>query len=587
MPREPLQYVEMDIDTCSLTYGTSPCTAVLGTTGTDKCFNLFATCQAKSAYTKTTTTVRFVNNVANLPVGFQAYPCLELNGISAFSSSVNIAGGNDKLGSFGRRATVTIKLKDFVSDDVLLDKYYAQRISGAAQSSGVGYNPRTRGTFFSKLKSRWPYYAGRQIRVIDTYLDDLANVKTRTYIITNISGPDSDGSVTIEGKDILALADDKRALLPKPSQGKLDANITVAAGQTFNLIPSGVETSYPTSGYATIGSEIVSFTRSGAVVTVTARGQFGTAIATHSVNDTFQIAYNISNMRIDDFLYDALVNYASVPAAYCPLTTNWRPQITKWMSGIVLNTVIAKPIGVAQLIGELSVLGVSIWWDDTSQTIQLQPNRPVTNEEITYMDDNNSIKAIEQDDEADLRITEVHFYTKQTDPTLDYKRKDNYNQINVLIDTDAESANAYGDTRVKEIFCRWFNNGADSIVGVLSKRLLKRFNVAPKTYKITLDAKDNTVDLVDVISLNSYINTDTLGLPVQQLVQVIQKTTKRSGHEVEVLTQVFDYNGRYGIITSNTTPVYSLATSTQKLNGGWLVGPSGVFSDGSLPYAFI
>lgn len=588
--REPIQLVEIDVDYCSLTYGTAPCTAVLGTTGNLKCFNTYATCQAKTAFTKSTLTLKFVNNRSNLPKGLNAYPCLQERGITAFSSTVNIAGGDDRLGAFGRRATVEVKLKDFVADDVGIDKYQTQRVSGAAQSSGLGYNPIDRGTFFTKLRSRWPYYAGRSLRVVDGYVDGgvLSVEQTRHFIITNMTGPDKDGNVTFEGKDILALADDKKAVAPKPSSGKLGSAVTAAHGQTFTLTPAGIGSTYPTAAWVTIGSEVLSYTRSGDVVTLYDRGSYGTVAAPHSAGDSFQVALNVVAQRVDDVIYDLLVNYAGVPSSYIPLLTEWKPEIDKWLSGLALDTVITKPTGVAQLIGELSVLGLSIWWDEVNQLIKLQANHPVGDAQITPLSDRNDIKFIEQGDKDEDRITQVHFYSKQSDPTKDYKDKSFYDQINVLIDTDAEGDNAYNDTKIKEVFCRWLNNGADAVVRTLGIRLLKRFNTPPINYTILLDAKDRAISLVDVIELDSRIVTDQTGLPVKKLIQVFKRTEKRSGHEIEISAQAFTYEGRFGIIRVDSSPVYSLATDAEKKEGSWFVnGSTLLFSDGTGPYIFI
>jgi hypothetical protein len=589
--REPIQIVEIDVDYCTLTYGTAPCTAVLGTTGTYKCFNTYATCQAKTAFTKSAKTLRFVNNRANLPKGLVAFPCLNENGITAFSSTVNIAGSDDKMSAFGRRATVSVKLMDFVYDDIGFDKYQSQRISGAAQTGGVGYDPITKGTFFTKLKSRFPYYAGRALRVIDGYIDDgvLSDTKTRNFIITDMNGPDNSGNVVFEAKDVLALADNDKAVVPKAGRGKLGANVTAAVGQTFSLTPAGIESEYPASGWAIIGSEIVAFTRAAAVITLTQRGLYGTVAATHNINDTFQLCYNVVNQRVDDLIYDLLVNYAGVPASYCNLSTDWKTEVDTWLSGLLLNTVIAKPTGVAQLIGELAILGISIWWDEVNQKVRLLVNHPATSAATTPISDRNNVKKIVQEDRDEDRLTQIHFYSKQTDPTKDYKSKDNYNQINVTIDTDAENTNAYGTPIIKEVFCRWLNNGgADAFVTSISQRLLSRFNTAPKRYTILLDAKDRDLGLAEVLSLDSRIVTDPTGNVVTTLLQVIKTTEKRSGHEYEVVAQAFQYDGRYGFITSNTTPVYSLATDDQKRVGAFFVNESTLlFSDGSAPYALI
>jgi len=586
--REPIQYVEVDVDYCSLTYATAPCLAVLGTTGTRKCFNTYGTCQYKSAFTKTTKTLTFINNRANLPVGLQAYPVLEERGITSFSSTVNIAGSDPRMSAFGRRATVSVKLQDFVDSDTGFDKYQTQRISGAAQSSGIGYNPKDYGTFFTRLKARWPYYAGRAIRVVDAFVDDgvLTVDQTRHFIITDIVGPDSNGSVTIEAKDVLALADDKKALAPLPSKGKIDTDLTID-GTAFSLTPAGIGSEYPASGFATIGSEVVSYTRSSDAITLTGRGLKGTVAATHSIGDSFQEALNFEATRIDDAIYELLVTYAKVPTAFCP-TTEWATEITRWMSSVLLDTIIVKPTGVAQLLGELGDLGISIWWDDVDQEIKILANHPVGDAAITPISDNNNIKAIQQEDRDEDRLTQVHFYVKQSDPTKDYKDKSNYDQIQVMIDADAEGTNAYNDTKVREVFCRWLNNGADAVVRVQALRMLQRFNTPPVHYTITLDSKDRALGLTDVLSLDSRVVTDEAGIPVTKLLQVFRKEETRSGHEIKVSAQAFVYEGRYGYIMANGTPVYGSASQAEKDFGAFFVdGGTLVFPDGTGPYVFI
>lgn len=587
--REPIQYVEIDVDYCSRTYGSAPCAAVLGTTGIRKCFNTFGTCQDTANFNKTVKTLTFINNRSNLPKGIVAYPVLEENGISAFSGTVNVAGSNPRMNAFGRRASVSVKLKDFVDDDVWFDKYQLERISGAAQSNAVGYDPGSVGTFFTRLKARWPYYSGRPLRVIDGYVDDgvLTITQTRHFIITDMNGPDSEGNVSFEGKDILALADDKKALAPAPSRGKLGAAITSAVSQAFTITPAGIEVEYPASGWATIGSEVVTFTRSGGTITLTSRGQQGTVASSHNSGDTFQVALYFNNQRVDTVINTLLATYAKVPTSFIPLVTEWEPEITRWMSSVQLNTLITKPTGVAQLVGELSDIGVSVWWDDVNQKVKLLATHPIADELIVPISDDLDIKKITQEDFDEDRITQVHFYTKLSDPTKDYKDKNNYDVLNVLVDTEAESANAYYDTKVREVFCRWLNTGADSIVRTLSLRLLRRLNTPPVHYTILLDAELKSLNLADVVELDSRISTDATGLPVKKLLQIIRRTEKKSGHEIEIEVQSFKYDGRYGKIMTNGSPVYGSASELQKDNGAFFVGVTQEFSDEGLPYEFI
>jgi hypothetical protein len=587
--REPIQYVEIDVDYCTRTYGTAPCNAALGSTGVRKCFNTFGTCQFKSAFVKSVKTLRFINNRSNLPKDLLAYPVLEERGVSTFSSTVNIAGSDPKMSAFGRRATVSVTLVDFIDDDIGFDKYVLERVSGAAQTPAVGYKPEEYGTFFTRLKARWPHYAGRPLRVVEGFVDGgvLTISQTRNFIITDVKGPEDSGKVTFEAKDVLALADDKKALAPKPSRGKLLSAMTNVSLTAVTLTPTGIGVEYPASGFATIGSEVISYTRSGDIITPTGRGLKGTIAASHNVNDSFQEALNFTAARVDDAIYDLLTTYAKVPAGFLPIVTEWEPEITRWMNSVLLDTVITKPTGVAQLIGELADLGVSIWWDDVEQKVKLLANHPATELDIKVISDKNNIKAIKQEDRDEDRITQVHYYTKQTDPTKDYKDKSNYSQINVLIDTDAEGVNAFDDTKVREVFCRWLNNGADAIVRTLALRLLKRFNTSPVHYTITLDVQDDDVDLGGVLRLDSRVATDNAGFPILKLIQVFRREETRSGHDFKVSCQDFNYNGKYGQIMENTANDYGSATEAELRFGAYFVnGTLLEFPDGGTPYLF-
>lgn len=587
---QPFQVLEIDVDYCSRTFGVGGCTASLSSQVTDKCHNTYATCplaNKQTVFLKEVKTLRYCNNRSNTPVGFEAYP--RLQNVSVFTSTVNIAGATESQGAFGRRGTVSATIQDFPDNDVFFDKYVRERQSGAAQFGGVGYNPVEFGTHFTKLKARWPFYANRPMRILDGYLDDTGFVveKTRHFIITNFKINDA-GLVTIEGKDVLALADDKKALAPKPSRGKLLTDITADAGISFTLDPAGIGVEYPTSGYANIRSEVVQYTRSGDVITLTARGLEGTIADSQSAGDSFQDSIFLDGTRVDDFVENLLVNYAKVDPSFCPKTTKWAPLITRWMASTRLTTVITKPTGVAQLLGELAALGVSIWWDDVQQEILIQPNTPVEETQIRDISDEYNILKISEEDRDEDRLTQIHFYSKQIDPTKDYKDKSNYAEVSVLADAGAESTLAYNDTKVREIFCRFFNRGADSAIRVISLRLLKRFNTAPSHYAIKLDNRDGDLSLTDVIRVNTRILSSATGRTRTQLLQVFRKSESNNQGSFDVSAQAFLFEGRFGYCMPNGSPTYATATDEQKRTGNFAVsGSTLLFPDGSVPYEAI
>jgi len=284
---------------------------------------------------------------------------------------------SDKTGPLGKRARVTVRLQDFADSDIWFDRYQSERVDGTAQTDEGGYNPGKRGTFFAKLRRRFPYYVGRSLRVLEGEVgQSLASMRTRSYVISEWRGPDAAGNVTIIAKDILDLADDKKALAPLTSTGKIDADIEVSELSVFDLEPAGVGVDYPASGRASIGSEVVTFTRSTDTITLTGRALDGTADAAHSIGDLFQQAFRVDGVAIADVVYDLLVNFAGIDAAFITLA-DWQLEGERWLAGFDLTSTITKPTGITSLIGEISQLGVMFWWDDVNQKIRMRANRPL------------------------------------------------------------------------------------------------------------------------------------------------------------------------------------------------------------------
>lgn len=572
--------VEIDIDQCTRTYGTAPCTASLSVSNQHKCYNGWATCQALSAFNKGTNTLRFCEDTYRI-AGQNYIPCVR--SVTGREQQVNISGYSDKLAGLGQRARIEISMMDFTDRDTLTDKYWQQRMSGAAQYSGVGYDPKMRGTFWAKFKARNPNYAGRPLRVKRGYIDDsgaFVAVETRAYVMTEIKGPNNGGAVTIVAKDILDLAENKRAQAPKSNVGRLVADIT--ATQTSISITPGTGSGYPASGYATIGSEIVSFTRSGDNMTIV-RGQLGTVGASHSATDSVQVAFHVNNVRADLVIYDLLVNYAGIPAGYIN-QADWDEEFNIWGSAYTLTATICKPTGVTQLLGEICVLGMTIWWDEVAQKIRLQLNHPPTTPPVEVSDRNNIISITQQDNE-DERASRVILWTVQVDPTRE-NANGNFIRAFVAASADEELPFAYNDTRTHIINSRWLNHGAGNLVNIIAGRILNRYKRAPTSYKVDVDQKDD-INLADVVVLQSDMVVDENGNPLRRLTQVYYRKNDDKNAKITLGLQRFQFDENYGIITENTRPTYNLSSQAQKDLGTYLVGPSLKFDDGRDAYLLV
>lgn len=582
--RQPITIVELEMDYCSLTFGAGACTASLGGVTDRKCFNTFKTCKDQANFAKSTITYRFVQARNNYPKGATTFPCLiDTNGRSA---QANIAGSDDEMYALGKRAILTANFHDFPYHDRFMDKYQSQRVSGAAQSSGVGYDPKTKGTFWSKFKARNPNYAGRPMREITGYLDDgvLTVETTRHFIITEIKGPDTSGRVTVEGKDVLKLADDDRAKVPVASRGQLTKDIDENYLGAFDLNPAGIGAEYPAAGFASIGSELVGYTRSGDVITLTARGIRGTSASSHSIDDTFQETYSPRLRRIDSVIRDILLE-AGVPSEFIPFS-DWQAECDVWAPNLKLTADIMKPEGAAKLIGELAILGVTIWWDDVDQEVKLLINHPVDESTVKTISDRNNIISFSQQDNDEDRLTQVLFNSVQIDPSGGVS-DENFSRGLLLIDSLASSPLSYGDTRIKTINCRWLNHGDSATSRIMSLRLLNRFRSQPVRWIIETDIRDD-VQIAEVVELQSDVVTSDTGELESQLAQVIMREDVIPGHSMRMTLQRFQFDARYAYITEDSRPDYDASSAAQKARGAYFVDESTlIFGDGGKPYSFV
>jgi hypothetical protein len=578
---EVFEMIEIDVPKCTRTFGVLPCTAALSASQPYKCWNLRAHCGDPANYFEGTPLTLRLAHDGPLPTGVVAFPVLQRASIT--STTVNIAGANPSAAALGRRGTLTFTLSDFLHDDVGIDPYQAERISGAAVFGGVGYDPYASGSFLQRLRSRWPFYAGKEVRLVRGYLSNgvLSDVQTRHFHITEMTGP-NDGSVSVTALDVLDLANEKTALAPKPSPGVLYADLS-ATDTVFGITPTGSGPSYATEGRLCIGSEVMDFTRSGDVFTVV-RGQRNTQAIAHSTGDTVQQSLSYVSARVDAVASDLILNFTGTPATYLDAAQRaiWDAEVTRWGSSVLLTTDILTPTPVATLMSELGDLGCTIWPDDLNQKINLRMNRPLDGEVARVVADDTAISVDVEDRDAD-RLTQVIFFGKRFDPTKSLTDDANYS-IKMLT-VDPESYTLYGGVKSRKIYTRWLDQGDETTMAIVSKRLLKRFKSAPKTITVKLDAKDKDAALLDVISLTTEALAGPDGQAKAQTLQVFGRSEPTPYVDVELLCQTFDFAGKYCFIAPAATPVFGAASAAEKARYMFISADTApYFSDGSDAY---
>lgn len=462
--RIPTVFVELDMDFCTLRSGIGACTATQ--TGDAKCYNTYSTCNDKTNFNKTTKTYRFCEQNADLPIGLSAIPLLK--SVSFASQEITPNKG------LGVRGSVSISFIDAPWPDTEIDPYFAERTN--------------QGTFWGKFKARNPYYENRVLRVRRGYLTkngfDWANFVNSVYVIEQLQGIAKDDSVKIVAKDILKLADDKKALFPKPSNGRLSASID-AIQTSFTLAPSGVGSQYKTSGKLAISGEMMSYTRSGDTFTVV-RGVNNTQAEAHNADDTVQEVGIIYRQRVQNVIYEFLVNYANISTSYINKTA-WDTEANTYLPGL-FSAEIPEPTGINTLIGELTEQGTCrVWWDEIAQKIQFRAIKPLPNNLIVLSDESHFLtKSIDVKTDNNQRISTVLVYfaqRKQTEKLDDLK---NYALRVATPDLNAISNFEYGSNIVKKVFSRWFKNSSQGRVNALADALIKTYRDPPQLIEFNL-----------------------------------------------------------------------------------------------------
>lgn len=541
-------------------------------TGETFCYNTRATCQVPDVYDRGELPLKFCKNQQALPRGEYHIPSVVSGKITP--GSINPGGSDGNTTALGKRSTISVTFQDHTHSGLLVDPYRERR----------GYDPKERGTFWTKWRARNPYYMHRELVYESGYLLDgeIVDSIERTFVVTGFSGPDSSGRVTMSGKDVLALAANDKAKAPLASTGKLDGDITDFA-TTFTLTPVGVgDLEYPAAGWVRVGKEVMEFTRVGDDFTIT-RAQFGTEADEHEENDAVQLCLRYESDAPADILYDLLLNYANVPVGFLD-KTQWDAEQLSYLPR-KYSTIITEPEGVSDLVSEMcQQMYFTTWFDERESLVKMRAVRPAQGDAIYELNDNTNFvqDSITWSDKADELITQVWVYYGQSNPTEKLDQGDNYAALDVIASPDSEGEDRNNLSRIKTIYSRWIDSANGAAALDLGNRILARYASAPRECTFKLDAKDRDVWLADFVRLTNRLRTDFDGnqVPVKMQVFEAQETTPgttftyKAKEYIEQLTDgddVQDPNVRNIIISAD-----QLNVNLRELHDSQYAPPTGV-----------
>lgn len=563
--RRPLTVVELDLDFCDNVYGITPCTAAIGVTGTQECYNTYASCQDTANYVKILKTYKFTSQSSFLPIGETIFPCI---------TSVDFAPVQIDPKGFSVSGSVTIELQDFPHHDRDIDPYCQNR----------GYNPETRGTFFGKLRGRNKYLENRVIRVKEGYIDANRTIysRTRTYFIDRMEGPDANGRVRLIGKDALRFADASKAKAPKVSKGSLSVDISPTATSLI-LTPTGIGSEYPDSGTVKVDDEIILYSsKSGDVLNGLVRAAEGTASDEHRAGRKVQLALRYTSAKIPYIIRDLLVNYAELDDAYIP-SSDWDIENATWLGSFNSTVLLTEPKGVKELLQEIiESAGCDLWWDDITAKVMFKVRArplpvalpPVLNDNEHFLAGSVSVKDLPRE-----RVSQVITYFLPNTPAIELKAE-NFRAVSIQVDTTGEGVNAYGTSNSRTILNRWVTS--QPLVEEVGIRLLKRYKTTPRQILFQVDAKDATLKTGELVDISTRLIQGMDGLPsvVRCAVMDSREITNGSHYEYTAL-QSDDTLGTAVLIAPDSMPNWTSASATQKTNYMFISNNAGLMSDGS------
>jgi hypothetical protein len=581
--RQSLTIVEIDVPVCSLTYGSGACTASLSSENPRKCFNMFKGCQDRNNFAETTLTLRFAKPQKGLPKGQTIFPLLD--SVDTVPAEINLSGVDPQSYALGRRERIQIRLNDTAYNDTLLDPYHSERISGAAQFSGQGYDPLDYGTLLTRLPVRWPTFEGAAVRIREGVVgQDFADMPTRHCFISEWEGPGNGNQVTLVCEDIFQRVSKNSQQVPAQSVGQLVDDLD-EEGTTFTLEPAGVGDDYDAAGRIRISQEILRYTRVDDEFTIVERAVDGTEIGSHSTGDTAQLCIRYDNAPIDEVLID-LTDRADIPATYYD-TADWTLEAGRWMGGILLTRTLSKPTDVDEYYGELCQLGCFLWWDSYEAKIKFRANRPLDlGESATAITERNNliVSSVDVAIGAAKRISQLFFVHGEIDPTDTTRGGENYRKVNTALPEDGDN---HDKVASHTIYCPWFGQfGDDAAARIISQRLLNRYNAAPRIITGAVGIKDvDTVVPAALVTVESQRLLRDDGFPAVEPMQIT--SVERMETRIEFTAETYEFDGRFAFITDNARGDYSSSSTAEQEKGTYFSdGAEGLFPDGTPPYVF-
>ena len=582
-----IRTVELTVQQCSLTYGSSPCTASLN--NAQACFktrNVLNDCQDIPNFDGGPVKYLF-QDASNTTIIENHRPLIK--SISTAASKIPPRGG------LAAVAKVKITFIDEPDTDLDTDDNITDR----------SYIAREQGSFWGKFKARHSFIQGQQIEIRTAF--QAANNNTditqlewqftnEKYEIESISWPNKNGEVVVTAKDVINLTDALNAKCPPVSRVKLYSALSVGTNHLFLDSLVGIKSPdvltilrindelCEVDGSTVVlqgnGSYKINFTSSG-------RGILGTTHAAHDAGATVQEVARFDDLSINDTIYKILNSYSEIQSSSFD-TLGWAAAVAAWRSSSLLKNYISQPTDIKTLLSEICDQNqMMIWYDAYVSKIKMKAVAPELGT-LKRISDSENVWDLQVSEDDTLRLNSVSMYHTPRSWISNSNKAADFERLSVSIDT--LYYDLYGSPRERNLYSRWITS--DSVALSTTGVLINRFRASPFRIKFKMvysNSSAGRINTGDNFRLESKHFQNATGAEyVPEFICISAKTDMKMNVQIEAVAYSY-FGGNNGPIgaTSFDGQDYSTYIAANPDNGGilaWISQADGTMLNGDESY---
>ena len=249
------------------------------------------------------------------------------------------------------------------------------------------------------------------------------------------------------------------------------------------------------------------------------------------------------------------------------------------------STLLTEPIGVNELIKELTEHTFLLWWDEREQQINfdtLLPRAPEYgpfSDSMSFLSGSVSVKRM-----VEQRISRLYFFYGHRSPVFEMDESKHFERIEVNIDY----------TEFSNKCSRWVPKGLRAVASEITTRIKNEYKDTKDVVSFTMDPKDDDAWTGSTVRLITRQVVDDFGEQKDVSYRVLKAAEKyqKAGVVYEYIAHSNNDVGRLGVITPDLDPNdgvspfpdYNVATEELKARYAFIAPDSGQFSDGTEAY---